>query len=146
MTCTADFNCNYPTPRCNTQNGTCVRCNQDIDCGPNQACTNNTCSTKCTSDDECPIFYACQSSACVDVGCASDRECVLYRDSEFAFCDKSKSPPACSVKCDNDSQCGKLELCVSGGCVPAGCDTDEECKAILGPLPPGEHAVCQAPK
>src|SRR5438270_10378889 len=63
-TCTADFDCSFPTPRCNTQNGTCVRCNQDSDCGPNQACSNNTCSTKCTSDDECPIFYGCQNSAC----------------------------------------------------------------------------------
>ncbi len=143
-TCTADYNCMYPTSHCN--NGTCVRCVQDSDCGPNQTCTNNQCASSCTSDDQCPIFYACQSSACVNVGCTSDRECVLYKDSEFAFCDKSKAPPTCSVKCDNDSQCGKYELCVSGGCVPAGCETDDECKAMLAPLAPGEHAVCRAPQ
>jgi hypothetical protein len=140
--CTADFDCNFPTPHCS--NGTCVKCAQDSDCGLNQTCSNNECSAKCTSDDECPIFYGCQNNACVKTGCASDRECILYDNSEFASCDKSKQPPACTVKCENDSECGKYELCVSGSCVPAGCDTDDECKAILGPLPPGEHAVCSA--
>ena len=142
--CTADFDCTFPNSHCN--NGTCVRCVQDSDCGLNQACTNNQCSTKCASDDECPIFYACQSSACVEVGCSSDRECILYKDSEFASCDKSKQPPACTVKCDNDSECGKYELCVSGGCVPAGCESDDECKVMLAPIPPNEHAVCRAPQ
>ncbi len=142
-TCMTDMDCFGQTPHCN--NGTCVECVTSTDCGMNETCTNNTCSGTCAADNECPIFYGCQMGACAKVGCASDRECVLYDDSEFAFCDQTKMPPACSVKCDNDSECGKLELCVNSGCVPAGCTTDEECKAILGPLPPGEHAVCQPP-
>ncbi len=142
--CQTNIDCFGLTPICN--NGACVACVQDTDCGNNETCTNNACTASCTADNECPIFYACTSGACTNVGCASDRECVLYRDSEFAFCDNSTTPPTCSIKCDNDSECGKLELCVNHGCVPAGCSTDEECKAILGPLPPNEHAVCRAPQ
>jgi hypothetical protein len=139
--CTTDAQCFGAARHCN--NGTCVECLMSTDCGFKQTCTPmTTCATSCTADNECPIFYACQSMSCTKVGCASDRECILYKDSEFAFCDATKT---CSVKCDNDAQCGMLELCVNHGCVAAGCTTDEECKAILGTLPPGEHAVCRKP-
>ena len=141
QSCASNIDCFGLAHVCN--NGTCVQCVQNSDCGANETCNNNTCSAGCTADNECPIFYACQSGACNEVGCESDRECVLYRNSEFAFCDQSQSPPTCSEKCENDAECGKDELCVNGGCVNAGCNDDEECKAILGPLPQGEHAVCR---
>jgi hypothetical protein len=141
-TCTMNSDC-FGTGFNHCFNSACVECVVSTDCGFKQTCNNNVCGVSCTNNNECPIFFACTASACTEVGCASDRECVLYKNSEFAFCDNSTKPPSCSVKCDNDSECGKLELCVSHSCVNAGCSTDEECKAILGTLPPGEHAVCQ---
>lgn len=141
--CTTDMQCFGQ----HCLNGTCVRCVQDSDCGTNQTCSSNTCVAKCTLDSQCPIFSVCTSGACTVKGCESDRECVLFESSEFAFCDTKVMPPTCSAKCDNDAECNSgnrpAQLCQNHQCVDTGCTDDEECKALLGSPPQGEHVVCR---
>jgi hypothetical protein len=143
MACTTDAQCFGQ----HCLNGSCVRCVQDSDCNMSQTCSNNTCVPKCTTDSQCPIFSVCTNGACTVKGCESDRECILFESSEFAFCDTKAMPPTCSARCDNDAECDTgnrpAQLCQNHQCVDTGCADDEECKALLGSPPQGEHVVCR---
>ena len=62
---------------------------------------------------------------------------MVYENSYLAVCNKKASPvPACEIKCTNDAECAEfdnpLRSCVNGSCVDPGCETDEECKILLG--------------
>jgi hypothetical protein len=114
----------------------------------------------CITDVDCSPFYACKEDAttlvtgCTKVGCTTDRECMLFRESYLAYCDTTPTgtPPVreCVMKCERDSQCrtssDPLGVCVQGRCQEAGCDSNEECKIRLelnGSLPRGTKAVCR---
>ena len=118
----------------------------------------------CITDVDCEPFFACQDDtttgmkACKEVGCTTDRECMLDNESYLAYCDTTPSgTPAlrrCVMKCDRDSQCrtsrNPLGVCVvtagQGRCQEPGCDSHEECKILLelnGSLPRGTKALCR---
>lgn len=153
--CTDNSNC-FSTNFCSTA-GYCAQCDADTDCTSPQKCdaTQHVCiSPECTTDLDCDAFNACQANKCVEVGCTNDRECMVKLDSYLASCDKTTTPvPTCKVSCKNDAECKSLTplgQCVSGTCKDPGCETDEECRAVLENDPaivnkssyPGIRAVC----
>lgn len=145
-TCMMDTDCPGSAPHCSS--GQCVQCLMNSDCPNNGVCYNGACNAGCQGDGDCPIFYGCKASVCTKVGCLSDRECIVYEDNPLGFCDTATK--ACSVQCDKDVQCntgsGPIKICQSGKCIDAGCESDDECKAVLSPLPKGSRAVCRAKK
>jgi hypothetical protein len=143
--CMMDTDCFNPTPHC--VSGQCQQCAQNTDCPNKGVCYGGKCTAGCTTDADCPIFYGCKSGSCQKTGCISDRECIVYEQSPLGFCDMATKE--CSTKCDKDVQCNTtgsraLRICDGGKCVSAGCETDEECKAVLNPAP-GTKAVCRIP-
>jgi hypothetical protein len=120
------------------------------DCGTNGVCYGGKCAQGCMTDSQCPIFEACKAGTCTKVGCLSDRECEVYEQSPLGFCDQTTKPPSCSVKCDRDVQCNlvsskQIRICQDGSCKSAGCETDDECKAVLTPQL-GQNVVCRTKK
>jgi outer membrane protein OmpA-like peptidoglycan-associated protein len=71
--CTSDLNCNGG--KCNKapgmDRGTCVKCLSDADCGPGQACSNNSCVAKaeCDANNPCPAGKRCDYGRCVEDTC-----------------------------------------------------------------------------
>jgi hypothetical protein len=115
--------------------GKCVQCEDDTNCqGEGAKCSNGACVAGCTVDENCPILHACQSGACVEVGCQSDRECVFLTRDALAVCRDTK----CQVPCDVDADCAggsstnSFQVCDQGQCVFVGCESDAECRALLG--------------
>lgn len=146
--CMTDGDCSGATPHCYGM--ICTQCAQNSDCGTMGVCFGGKCAQGCMMDSECPIFNACKMSTCTKVGCASDRECEVYEQSPLGFCDQTTKPPSCSVKCDRDVQCNtiaskQIRICQDGSCISAGCETDNECKAVLTPAL-GQHVVCRTKK
>ncbi len=128
--------------------GKCVECLQATDCATiTQTCSSdNHCVTACSSDSDCQALYSCQASTsqCVYKGCSEDRECKVIKNNAEAYCDSNKQ---CQTsKCASDTECFHpttptpvtgsgnayaYQVCISGTCQNAGCDTDDECKALL---------------
>jgi hypothetical protein len=132
-------------------NGWCVECNKDADClnaGKVASCVQNVCVTKCTTKNDCKAFFDCQNSACVEVGCATNRECIASTGNALSVCQDKK----CLVPCQTDVECSSssirsLQACINGQCTDVGCETDEECR-ILNPsttLLTNQRWICQAP-
>jgi hypothetical protein len=122
--------------------GKCVECAVDTDCfSLNDSCVNNQCQPKCTTNDDCQLFYSCQAGACVESGCASDRQCIGYTGNPLAHCIDTE----CRVPCQNDAECGDLEACQNGTCTFIGCDTNDDCRYLLSNFYPnsGYAAVCK---
>jgi hypothetical protein len=101
----------------------------------------------CTIDENCPLLHDCQDSACVDVGCRSDRECVFVTGDALGKCREGE----CKVPCEADTDCvsealeDRFQVCEQGECVFVGCESDVECRALLGlaSMPGNAHAVCR---
>jgi hypothetical protein len=134
------------TPYCVA--GKCRQCDTDSACtGSGTQCVEGVCMAACTIDENCPLLHACKSGACVETGCTSDRECAFLTKNTLAVCHDAK----CQVPCDVDSDCmgdkttKGFETCEQGQCVFVGCDSDAECRALLGleNQSGNAHAVCR---
>jgi hypothetical protein len=143
--CSDDAECtSLQTPFC--VEGRCRQCNADSTCpGTGTQCVEGVCMAACAIDENCPLLHACQDSACVEVGCRSDRECVFVTSDALALCQDGE----CKVPCDADTDCASEEerfhVCEQGQCVFVGCESDVECRALLGlESQPGKvRAVCR---
>ncbi len=146
--CGTDDDCFGSFPFC--VNTTCVECKAETDCAnkPGTTCVGGTCREPCTRNEQCPLFFGCQSGQCVDVGCMSDRECAFANNNPRSKCVEKK----CSTPCETDAECmqagNPFNACEDGRCVFVGCETNEECRALLGyqGITSGKQtAVCKMP-
>lgn len=144
-TCTVDTDCTRAgLTHCLA--GKCVACAQDSQCPTGDVCVSNVCVPSCATTADCQAFYDCENSSCVFKGCTENRECIVDLDNPQAFCNQAVSPHTCSAPCVNDVACFNpqrpttvgtsgndysYQLCIGGNCQNAGCDTDDECKALL---------------
>jgi hypothetical protein len=115
--------------------GVCSECAEHGDCaGESDRCVGGVCQAPCSRDEQCPLLHACQDGECVEVGCGSDRECAFLRRDERAVCRDG----GCSVPCARDADCAtspgsdSFQVCEAGECVFVGCESDAECRALLG--------------
>ena len=102
----------------------------------------------CTIDENCPLLHTCKDGKCVETGCKSDRECAFMTKNPRGICSDGK----CQIPCDTDSDCSvaadptsAFQVCDTGQCVFVGCESDAECRALLGleNQPGTAHAVCR---
>jgi hypothetical protein len=143
LTCNTESDCLYGT----CVNGECTDCATDTDCYiTGQVCVDNQCTAGCSEKADCPVFHDCVNRRCVNVGCSSDRECVAATGSTRATCASKE----CVVPCETDIQCDSDPLnsfdftaCIQGRCTPLGCQTDAECRIILGTSSLGLDAECR---
>lgn len=145
--CSADEECaSAQTPFC--VESECRQCAADSNCpGEGALCVDGVCLSPCVRDENCPLLHACEEGECVEVGCRSDRECAFAGHGAQAACVDGE----CTVPCESDADCGEdalsFEICRDGACVFVGCDSDAECRALLGVqnTPAGDptHAVCR---
>jgi hypothetical protein len=126
----------------------CVQCMDDGDCTTaGSRCVSGTCQSGCTANEQCGLLQTCQAGECVDTGCTSDRQCYFLTGDDRSRCVETK----CQTPCENDAEClDPFAICADGVCAFAGCDNDEECRAVLGlanqsPLSL-DRAVCRAPE
>lgn len=141
--CNIDSDCLGTEPFCGEE-GTCVECLSDDDC-EEEECIQGRCGPECEVDTQCGLFEVCQDSACVYVGCQTDRECVLSlhgqnsdQDPRLSVCSMVDGVGTCVFPCEIDAQCAPTEICLDSICQYIGCETDTECKTIAGlhDLPP----------
>jgi hypothetical protein len=143
--CQSNAECtSQQTPFC--IEGSCRQCSRDANCpGDGTQCVDGLCMAGCGQDEHCPPLHACQEGECVDVGCASDRECVFLTGDVASICDDGM----CRTPCVRDLDCGgeteRFQVCDEGQCVFIGCETDSECRALLqlSSQPGIAHAVCR---
>ncbi len=155
--CDQDTDCALATPYC--EDAACVECRTSDDCD-DEECIAGRCGPECEVDSECSVFETCQENECVYVGCQSDRECVLglsasnpTQDPRLSVCVVEEGVGTCVFPCEIDAQCAPTEVCLDGVCEYIGCETDAECKTIVGlhnqPVSTDERpwttkAVCRA--
>lgn len=115
--------------------GVCRQCAEHADCAAeSDRCIEGVCTPPCTRDEQCPLLHACEEGDCVEVGCSSDRECAFLRKDERARCRDG----ACTVPCERDIDCAggsgenSFQVCEAGECVFVGCESDAECRVLLG--------------
>lgn len=132
------------TPYC--VDGRCRQCDRDSSCpGQGTQCVEGVCMAACTVDENCPPLHACEDSACVEVGCQSDRECAFISGDALASCRGGE----CEVPCDADTDCvsetESFQVCEDSRCVFVGCEADYECRALLhiDRIPGKIRAVCK---
>jgi hypothetical protein len=122
----------------------CVQCATNEDCGTDLACNDGFCQGACTQDEECPIFSACEDGDCVETGCRSDRECILFTGDAQSQC---TDDAVCKTPCESNAQCGDLQICTAGACEFIGCEADADCRAYfahqLVTIPVGASVVCR---
>lgn len=129
-------------------NGRCFpSCMNDGDCSGDLICVQGRCQEGCRQTSECPLLSACQNNECTEVGCQSDRECIIVEDDPNAVCGENGE---CRIPCNYDAECargqGDFQVCQDGFCVFAGCENDTECRAYLGVSgDPDVQAVCRQP-
>lgn len=127
--CVQDDDCGGETPRCDRDAGICVRCVDDGDCNGGRCSDSRRC-VACLEDADCPGGQAC----------TTDHVC------------------APSGICENHTDCGSNELCVTsenspvGRCGPicnlehreAACEPGKKC-AFLGFTDEGPLGACIVP-
>jgi hypothetical protein len=139
--CGGDEDCFGSKPVC--VDGTCAECGASADCSFEKVCTLGSCETPCRADSHCGMFEACQAGECLYVGCRSDRECNLVpdvralgltsgTDTRLLRCHTEAGVGRCVIPCQTDSQCSATEVCSGGLCQYIGCESDDECKTIVG--------------
>lgn len=140
-TCSTSDDCFGSRPTC--IEGACVECAESADCSLGKICVAGSCETKCQNDGQCGLFEACQVGECIYVGCRTHRECTLIPDvrsvalpvgvdPRLLRCHTENRVGRCLIPCQTDSQCEQTEVCSGGLCKYIGCETTEECPAILG--------------
>lgn len=145
--CMSNAECtSQQTPFCVA--GKCRQCDKDSVCpGPGNQCVEGVCMAACSIDENCPLLHACQDNACVATGCKSDRECAFITKNTRAVCRATK----CQAPCDVDADCAGdkttkgFQVCDQGECAFVGCESDVECRALLGleSQVSQAHAVCR---
>jgi hypothetical protein len=120
------------TPFC--VEGSCRQCERDANCpGDGTQCVDGVCMAGCTLDEHCPALHTCQEGECIEVGCASDRECVFLTADVASICDTTNG--MCRTPCLRDLDCGSqtehFQVCTEGQCTFVGCENDAECRALL---------------
>jgi hypothetical protein len=143
--CSSGAECtSQQTPYC--VEGRCRQCDRDSSCpGQGTQCVDGVCMAACSIDENCPPLHACEDSACVEVGCRSDRECAFVTGDALAACRDGE----CDVPCEADTDCvsetERFQICAEGRCVFVGCEEDYECRALLHleNLPGSVRAVCR---
>ena len=144
--CTADDDC-LTTLRPFCTGNACVQCGVDAHCTtPGSRCVSGVCQAGCTANEHCGQLQSCNSGKCVDTGCSSDRQCYFLTGDDRSRCVNKK----CQTPCAADAECtDPFHICANGVCEFAGCDTDEECRAVLKlasqPAMSLDRAVCRAP-
>ena len=91
------------------ENGSCLECTEDSNCGSCEECINNTCQNTCVS----PNFLHCNTGSNSCVQCLADSNCPTGK-----ICNSSNiCVPA--PECFGTSLCtfGSCKSCVSGNCV-----------------------------
>jgi len=141
LSCEMDQDCGLGG---NCKNGKCVQCESDSGCRDGEQCTNNECQEVCEIDENCPLFQECQDGDCVEVGCKSDRECVLFADDGDATCQDGE----CLLPCNTDAECNQgsdafFQVCEEGKCKFVGCENDRECRVALGLENTDVQASCE---
>lgn len=153
--CESDTDCEFTpgTPLC-SDDGRCVRCLEDADCNEDagEACNSeNQCEKPCKKDEECPFLSECNSGECVEVGCKSNLQCVLWfaspgndmegsQDARQAECVDvpGLDHKQCRIPCEVDAQCGSDQfVCELGVCTFIGCSNNDDCR--------GAHPAQQFP-
>jgi hypothetical protein len=136
------------TPYC--VEGKCTQCDKDTACaGAGAKCAQGVCMAACKRDENCPLLHACQDGVCADTGCTSDRECAFMSKNQLAICNAGE----CELPCSTDTDCATMsntpnqgmmtmtaaanatrgfEACDMGKCVFVGCESNAECRALLG--------------
>jgi hypothetical protein len=142
--CSDDGDCSFDEVCISSR---CAQCREDSDCGGALVCDDGKCVDRCEKHEQCPIFHECQSGSCVEVGCASDLECVALFADAFAACIDAE----CRRPCSSDADCNpggfQQVVCASGYCVPLGCETDEQCRIELqSQLDGNDEAECREVK
>jgi hypothetical protein len=104
------------------------------------------CQAGCTANEHCGQLQSCDSGKCVDTGCSSDRQCYFLTGDDRSRCVSKK----CQTPCAAEAECtDPFHICANGVCEFAGCETDEECRAVLKLASQSamslDRAVCRAP-
>jgi hypothetical protein len=138
--CTSSTQCSFGA----CVNGRCIECGTDDDCGFDDVCVENHCIRGCKEKSDCPAFYDCRDERCVEVGCASNRECIAHTGSTRATCQNKE----CVVPCETDIQCDspsafEFMACLNGKCTALGCESDVECRIIMNTQILGGDAECR---
>lgn len=116
-------------------------CSSDADCAPGNVCSSShTCGPPAGNGAPC-----LRGAECVAGVCGSDHLCGVTDGSPCSHGSDCRSgracagtPPTCGRTCTADDQCGPLEFCRAGACVPrqgdGPCQRGTECLAgICGP-------------
>lgn len=123
----------------------CAQCARDADCDDDSRCLDGQCRSECDEDTDCPLLFACEAHLCEEIGCQSDRECYFLTQNPSSRCAEAE----CVAPCEDDSECqGPQQGCVEGVCGFVGCETDAECRIVLGLAPggpPTARASCADP-
>lgn len=141
--CVSNAECtSMQTPFCVASK--CAECDRDEACvGDGERCVEGMCLAACTLDENCPAQHSCQDGKCTETGCTTDRECAFATRAPIAVCRNKK----CQVPCAADSDCTpsestgrpdanddprlQLQVCEAGECVFVGCESNNECRALL---------------
>jgi hypothetical protein len=120
----------------------CVMCRDNADCPQSDWCDAGLCRAQCTTDAACTLGRDCDlaTGTCV-ISCSSQCPASFECDGEGVcrqFCDATFPCPGnlvcdtgsrrCVPECAVDGECGALEMCQAGQCVPSGaCNDDRDC-------------------
>ncbi len=107
--------------------GTCGRCEADVDCGEARFCSpSGECTTehRCEEDVDCPAHQACSDDGeCEDRdGCVLDADCG--GDQELCVNGRCTRAPDCEV----DDDCSAGMECIGGRCFEEVCRGPEDCE------------------
>jgi hypothetical protein len=147
VACTEDLDCATSLFRFCSANA-CVQCKSDGDCPTTGSrCVTGTCQAGCTANEHCGLLEACQGGECVEVGCKTDRQCYFLTGDDRSRCVATK----CQTPCESDAECtDPFHICADNVCKFAGCDSDEDCRAVLQLMNQSptslDRAVCRAPE
>jgi len=151
--CRLDSDCDWPSPFCDRDAGSCIGCRDDADCvttglaaefGANQ-CLSSTCTNPCPVN----CFGNPQGSACLDggleCGCNSDQDCAgspagQHCDLQLGTCSCLTNLECnagatcqlgqCSTSCSSDTDCPSAYFCDPGlQCRPR-CDDGDTCQGF----------------
>lgn len=153
--CTSDSSCAAGGNGSKCLGGKCAECASDGDCGgsgSDLSCISGKCQPPCQGDGDCPGFERCLQNKCVEGGCQTTRECIAATRNVEATCGTDGK---CIVPCQTDLECGNPKgysfySCVGGQCLYMGCESDKDCRLLLGDssgtsggLTSKQHVVCR---
>ncbi len=128
LQCTDDEDCFGGL--CDTTSGECVECLTSDDCDDDETCVDGACDGGCETNEDCPLFHACgDDGLCEETGCTSQRECILFTGRADTECDEETHQ--CRIPCEENAECGELNVCQDGTCVFLGCESNEDCRIYL---------------